>query len=273
MKKIKLIFGNGFIGNHFLSLPNTYIVNKRINVIKDIYSEIEKFDPEIIINCIGKTGKPNVDWCEYHKDDTFFSNVTIPSLMAEACEDLNIYVVHIGSGCIYEGEIYKEEDTPNFRGSFYSRTKIYSEQILNFYKNVLQVRIRMPIDDKPSPKNLITKLINYKKVINIPNSVTCIPDLIVITNKLIEKRHTGIYNVVNRGPITHKEILEMYRDIVDNNFIMPEFISLEELDTVAKRSNCVLDTKKLENIGIKIRESRDAIADCMEKYGEYKTYL
>lgn len=42
MDKI-LIFGNGFIGNHFLSyLSDTHMVNNRINVINDIYSEIEK---------------------------------------------------------------------------------------------------------------------------------------------------------------------------------------------------------------------------------------
>ncbi|MBA3036744.1 MAG: hypothetical protein FP814_09650 [Desulfobacterium sp.] len=83
----------------------------------------------------------------------------------------------------------------------------------------------------------------------------------------MENRKTGIYNVVNTGSITHKEILEMYHNIVDTNFKMPEFIKTEQLNTVAKRSNCTLSTMKLGWIGIKMRGSKEAIAACM---GEYK---
>ncbi len=266
-----LIFGNGFIGNHFRNyIIDSIIATGRINTIGDIYNQINEYKPEIVMNCIGKTGIPNVDWCEAHKDETFYSNVTVPALMAEVCDELGTYMVHMGSGCIYEGDRhYVEISAPNFKGSFYSRTKIYSQQILQHYDNILQMRIRMPIDITPSPRNLITKLAGYKKVINVSNSVTCIPDLLEAAYRLMERKKTGIYNVVNEGAITHREILEMYRSIVDPAFVMPEFISVHELDTIARRSNCTLGIVKLENEGIKMRSVKDAIAECMKVYRNY----
>jgi len=265
-----LIFGNGFIGNNFNNyLKDTIISKVRIKDINDICVEIEKYRPQVVINCIGKTGIPNVDWCESHKEETFFSNVTVPTYMAEVCENAGLYMVHMGSGCIYEGDRrYTEGSTPNFKGSFYSRTKIYSEQILQHYDNILQIRIRMPVDSRPSPRNLITKLVGYSKVINTPNSVTCIPDLLDAASGLMSMRKTGIYNVAQAESITHKELLEMYHDIVDINFKMPIFIPIEELDTitVAKRSNCTLSTTKLERAGIKMRRVKEAISACMEEY-------
>lgn len=278
-----LIFGNGFLGNKFQEYfesigESTILLKDRIGPIttyKELKFQIKEYKPEIVVNAIGKTGKPNVDWCEDHREETFFSNVTIPTMMAEICQDMDKYMVHIGSGCVYEGDNnglgYTEEDESNFKGSFYSRTKIYSEQILKEYSNILQLRIRMPIDSEPSAKNLITKLTKYTKVINERNSVTCIPDLMKITNELIYRKETGIFNVANKGNISHKKILDIYREIVDSNFELPEFISVEELKglTIAGRSNCVLSTQKLENLGIEVKNVKTGIRECMKEYKKW----
>lgn len=274
-----LIFGNGFIGNRLANfIEDSTISYSRINTIDDIFNQIEEYNPETAINCVGKTGRPNVDWCESHRDETFFSNVTVPTMMAEACKETDIYMVHIGSGCIYETKIkndccsdigFSENDKPNFRGSFYSRTKIFSQKILSEYDNILQLRIRMPIDNIQSPRNLIDKLINYKQVINVPNSITYIPDLIATAKKLINMHETGIFNVVNPGAITHEQILHMYRNIVDPNFDMPEFIPLDKLDTIARRSNCVLYNSRLEGKGIHMRHVLDAVEECMKEYAKH----
>lgn len=277
MTKI-LILGNGFLGNRLYNYfrdnrEDVILSDERIGPVttyKEIKNLINKYNPESILTCIGKTGRPNIDWCESNKESTFFSNVTIPTFIAEVCDDMNIRMVHLGSGCIYEsdneGKGYSEDDKPNFRGSFYSRTKIYSEQILSGYKDILQLRIRMPIDNRPGDRNLIDKLLKYDKIINEQNSITYIPDFLKITKELIDRKETGTFNIVNEGSIGHKEILGLYKEIVDPEFKMPEFIEIEELDTIAKRSNCILSTKKLEDIGIKVRDVREAIRECMYIY-------
>ncbi len=214
-----------------------------------------------------------MDWCEDHKDETLFSNVTVPTLIAESCANFDIRMVHIGSGCIYEtnrcsGIGFSENDKPNFKGSFYSRTKIFAEKILSEYDNVLQLRIRMPIDNILSSRNLIDKLINYENVINIPNSITYIPDLMIAAKKLMDMHETGIFNVTNAGSITHKEILEMYQQIVNPSYKMPKFIPADRLNTVAQRSNCILYNSRLEGKGIKMRHVLDATEECMKEYAK-----
>lgn len=270
-----LIFGNGFIGNRFANfIEDSAISYSRINTIDDILKQIKEYNPKVVINCIGKTGRPNIDWCEANKDETFQSNVTVPTMMAEACKEIDTYMVHIGSGCIYETAKcssigFSENDKPNFKGSFYSRTKIFSEKILSEYDNILQLRIRMPIDDIPSPRNLIDKIIKYERVINVPNSITYIPDFISVAKELMKTREVGIFNITNPGAITHEQILNMYKDIVDPSYKMPEFIPLEKLDTIARRSNCTLYNARLGGKGILMRHVLKAVEKCMENYAKY----
>jgi dTDP-4-dehydrorhamnose reductase len=179
------------------------------------------------------------------------SNVFLPLNLAKACEKTGSNLVHIGSGCVYEGDNngigFSETDPPNFYGSFYSITKLLSEELLKEH-NPLQLRIRMPIDTEMGPRNFITKISTYKKVINIQNSMTIIEDMLEATEILMKKKKTGIYNIVNPGTISHKEILQMYTQLINPNHKY-ETISLEELHsfTKAKRSNCVLNSKKIES--------------------------
>lgn len=284
-----LIFGQGYIGTWLeKELGDCIVTTRRVVNISDVVDEIKKHKPDVVINAIGKTGKPNVDWCEDNKEETFFGNVSVPLFIAETCAECDVYMVHLSSGCIYETEYSKhygvdmpyvfteftEEDEANFFGSFYSRTKLYAEKCLeslnrNNFCKILQLRLRIPFDPFSSPRNLITKLVSYRKVIDIPNSMSYIPDFIKIAKKLIKWRRTGIYNVVNKGAITHPEILDMYTEIVDPGFEY-EIMPLEELDkiTKAKRSNCVHDVAKVEKEGILVRDVKDAMRDCLWLYKE-----
>jgi 3,5-epimerase/4-reductase len=269
-----LIFGNGYIGNKFLQeLGNKANIDLAdIGNINEIQEAIEKYKPDVIINTAGKTGKPNIDWCEDHKNETVYSNVTGPLVLAKIAVENNIKLVHIGSGCIYQGGLekeYTEDERPDSAliPSFYSRTKAWSEEILSYFP-VLQVRLRMPIDSEPNPRNLIWKISHYEKVMDqVPNSVSVIPDFIDATIKLIQKDKTGIYNVVNPGSITHGEILKMYKEIVDPSHTYQP-ISIEELAKITKagRSNCLLSTNKIENEGIILPDIHERIREILVEY-------
>ena len=167
---------------------------------------------------------------------------------------------------IQEGQSFTEEDVPNFEGSYYSRTKFISEKILSDFDTLL-IRLRMPIDGRPGPRNLLTKLLRYKQIVNIPNSITVIDDLLSITKQLMDKNQTGIFNVVNKNPITHGELLKIYEEI-SNKKLDYELIDPESLDqiTLAGRSNCVLSTEKLENLGIEVPETNGALKKCITQY-------
>ncbi len=270
-----LIFGQGYIAHKFLEAfgSEAEISTVRIDDFSDVKKELELKKPEVVVNCAGKTGRPNVDWCEDHKMETLTSNVVAPLILARACEELNLYMVHIGSGCVYEGynegKGYSEEDTPNFEGSYYSRTKAWSERMLKDFK-VLQLRLRMPFDSIPSERNFITKITKYAKVISIANSISVLEDFMLAAKTLIERRTVGVYNVTNPGFITHQEILDMYIELVDPNYRY-ELFSVEEMEkiTKAKRSNCGLSVQKLEDEGIHLRPVAQAIRESLIVYRQH----
>lgn len=48
--------------------------------------------------------------------------------------------------------------------------------------------------------------------------MTVLPDMIPIIVDLAEKKITGTVNLTNPGLISHNEILQMYKELVDPNF-------------------------------------------------------
>ena len=101
-----LILGNGYLGNKFKDFLGTEaeISNADIGNVAAVKNILNEKRPEIIINCAGRTGRPNIDWCEDHKAETMYSNVVGPLVLAKVCAEQDLYLVHLGSGCIYQGE-------------------------------------------------------------------------------------------------------------------------------------------------------------------------
>lgn len=270
-----LIFGKGYIANKFLEFYGGNVAgisDIRVDDYSVVKAEVQRVKPDVVLNCVGKTGRPNVDWCEDHKMETLSSNVVAPLILARVCEELGVYMVHVGSGCIYTGDKngvgFCEDDEANFDGSFYSKTKAWSEVALREFP-VLQLRLRMPFDGEPGERNFITKITKYDRVISTPNSISVLPDFLKAAAALIEKRATGVYNMTNPGWIDHEEILEMYKELVDPSFEY-KLMELSELERITKagRSNCGLSSKKLEAEGIFMRPVREAIAAELIRYRE-----
>ena len=273
-----LIFGSkGYLGQHFLSLyPDAAAPSVNIADRAAVAEALDTLKPDIVINAAGKTGRPNVDWCEDHKIETIEANVTGPLVLLDECAKRTIYWVHLGSGCIYQGTNqgrgFTEEDPPNFSGSFYSRTKSWIDQILKDFParpdgtgGVLNLRLRMPFDGSKNARSLITKLSKYQKVLDAQNSITYLPDFLKVADALIQKRATGIYNVVNPGTLSPFHIMEMYREIVDSSHTF-ERLTLDDLSSVVKagRSNCVLSTEKIERLSVKMMPVEEAVREALQ---------
>ena len=133
--------------------------------------------------------------------------------------------------------------------------------------NVLNLRIRMPINSENNARNFITKITNYEKICSIANSMSVLPELIPIAIDLMKNNHIGTINLTNPGVITHNEILEMYREIVDPLFKWNNF-SIEEQNNIlsSKRSNNYLSTTKLELLYPNIKNIKEAVKICLENY-------
>lgn len=249
-----LVLGGGFLGMRVAEKFEAQLITDRINNEHDLYEVISNGVmewPDVIINCIGKTGRPNVDWCESNKAETYVSNVHVPYILAEFCKKHNIKLVHISSGCIYQGDNggkgFSESDAPNFTGSFYSFTKAMAEQLVSTNPDSLILRMRMPIASTPSDRELIGKLLRYQTVINTPNSVSVVDDFVAALKILVEGNAVGIYNVCNPEPVTHKQILDIYEELSGKQ-LGKTYINADELVTDAPRSNCVLNVDKIQAV-------------------------
>jgi len=273
MNKNILVFGQGFFGKRVQSYLKCRISTQEIHLLADVEDELKKFKPKIIINCIGYTGERNVDDCERHKDKTLFANTFIPMFLAEAAIRGNIKLVHISSGCIFHYNYRTEKPItenkiPDFFDLFYSRSKIYSELALSDLSsqhNILILRPRIPLDVYPHPKNLLNKLLKFSKIVDIPNSVTYVPDFLRALKHFILIDARGIYNTVNKGGLRYPKLLDVYKKFV------PEFkyqkIDYRELRMV--RTNLLLSVSKLEKTGFKVRNINEALEECVKNYLKY----
>jgi 3,5-epimerase/4-reductase len=243
-----------------------------------ISSIIDRFRPDVIVNCVGKTGRPNVDWCESHKEETTWANTTLPLIIADVCGKKNIHMIQMGSGCIYfggspyRGEISSSKD-PGWREtdfanplSFYSKTKYACDLMLGEMPHVTTLRVRMPVSDQDTPRNLINKLRGYSKIIDIPNSMTFMNDLARCVDWAAHNRPGGIFHVVNPQPTTAARIMKEFQKYVPEHQF--EIIGEHELGqlTTAKRSNCILNGDKLRDAGFKMSHTEDTLAVCMASY-------
>jgi dTDP-4-dehydrorhamnose reductase len=269
-----VIFGSrGYLGQQFLHLyPDAATPNIDIANPAAVRQALAGPRPDVVINCAGRCGSPNVDWCEDHKIETLHSNVTGALAVLEECDRVGAYLVHLSSGCIYsgdnEGRGFAESDPPNFGGSFYSRSKAWADQILREFP-VLTLRLRMPFDDSTSERNLLMKLRRFRRVLTEPNSLTYLHDFLHAADQLIERRATGLFNVVNPGMISPFEIMQLYREILDPEHTFEPLVAAQLGEVVrCGRSNCLLDTTRLEKAGIWLPPVRDRVEKALRKLAE-----
>jgi len=227
-----------------------------------------------IINCAGYIGKPNVDACELAKADCVEGNVLFPAMISQLCADRGYQYVHISSGCIYGGyeKHFTEQDAPNFdfqNGSFYSGTKALAEKVVQQNNPTSYIfRLRIPFDEYTSPRNYLTKLMSYDTLLDAENSLSHRGDFSKYSIDLItQKVPHGIYNITNKGSVTTQQVVELIKKHKLTNKEFQFFTNLDDFmqQITAPRSNCVLDTSKIEQY-IKIRTAEEALEDALSKY-------
>lgn len=247
---------------------------------------VEKVRPEFLINTAGYTGKPNVDACEIHKGECLEGNAVFPGLVKEVCAETNTPWGHVSSGCIFtgtrpDGSGFLEEDTPNFtfrqnNCSFYSGTKALGEEILRDASQCYIWRLRVPFHHVDHPRNYLTKVISYARLLEARNSLSHLDDFVRATWESWSHRLPfGVYHVTNPGAITTHEIVEMIKKsglgsrLEAKGKIFSFFADEAEFMKLAAktpRSSCVLDCRKLTGHGVKMPEVHEAVEQALARW-------
>lgn len=274
-----LIIGKGYVGERCAAAWGNEAISadKRVTTVDDLLELIDRHQPDAVLNAAGVRGKPNVDWCETHQLETIVGDTKLPIIIAEACQMRKVYLLHIGSGCVFygpspDGTGWREDDFAN-PAAVYTKAKYAADLVLATLPNVGIARIRIPIDYLPSAFNIIDKLAHYDEIIDVENSITVIEDMIAVFRALIEKKATGIFHVTNPGTIKHRDIIELYTRYIGRSK-QPTWISEEELVKRGlvknTRSTNILHSDNLARYGISMRPIKEAVEETMRRYAEEK---
>lgn len=285
--KVLLFGGNGWIGKQVYNIlknlnTNVIISNVRLEDYNEIMLELCKQNPTHVISTIGRTHGVyknqvygTIDYLELPGKlvDNIRDNLYGIALLARATEKLGIHMTYLGTGCIFNEDHqhpngFYEYNRPNFFGSSYSIVKGFTDNLVKMYDHILNVRIRMPITAEPNDRDFITKLTRYSKICSIENSMTVLDELLPIMVDMTLKKEVGTINLTNPGVITHNEILQMYKEIVDPTFEWETFSYSEQMLILkSHRSNNKLNTDKLES-KYKVKHIRESVKEILLKRKE-----
>ena len=200
-----LVLGGGYLGGEIqtgLSKQHKRR-QKKHRLIELEVRDIKGYD--VIINATGKT---DLAWCEDNGDLARAANVTEVIRLLDLVKKADSRLIHLSSGCIWkgpwrvDGEPFEPDDPPS-PTCVYTQTKVEAEKQL--WQNATDpgmlsvLRIRMPYGYNDHPRNLISKIQKYEKLIDDPNSMTSVKSLLLtinslLTTKLLWGRATSVYD-------------------------------------------------------------------------------
>jgi len=199
---ILLLGEKGYLGSYIYKNLDVDILSTR-----EIYNNGKEYN--YIINCIGK---PNLEYCESHKDETDYSNRDI-ILDIQKCYPSS-KIINFSSYYVYDSDHLNDENSPVSYLYNYTRQKLEAEALI---KNGVSFRIgklfgHYDLDKQDKLTEYIIKndQMSLDDVIFNPTSLNQI--LNVINYEIQNNAFFGVFNLANEGTTTHYE----YGVFIDN---------------------------------------------------------
>lgn len=172
-------------------------------------------------------------------------------------------------------EGFTEDDQPNFcfeknNCSFYSGTKAVAENALKNFPDFYIWRLRIPFDEFDSPRNYLRKILNYPKIYQNWNSLSHRGEFAsACFNCLLNSLSGGVYNLTNSGYTSTQEVVKLIQKLKRPKW-KPKYWENDDefyrFGATARRSNCILNTKKAIQSGLGLRNVKDALIESLEQW-------
>lgn len=212
-----LVLGaSGWLGGHcvaHLRKANRTVLESRARLENpnDIADEIRRSQAKYVICAAGISGRPTIDWCDEHEDETYRINYLGILNLVEVCREAGVHLTIFGSGGVYTGTkaVYTENDTPDLFTKVYSKWRCHLEDRVRNAPNVMYLRIMYPCTFDGDPKCFRTKMLGRKgSVHNGSVSITPVPDLFPHIAQLVETGTVGLLNFTSEGAISLKVLAD-----------------------------------------------------------------
>lgn len=244
--KILVLGKTGMLGNvvynYFKDLNEDVIGTSRNK--EDIYYDayenqegivdiIEKYKPNVIINCIGILNKEAED----NKCLAIKVNSLLPHYIDSLSDKYNFKLIHISTDCVFEGTKgnYTETDIADAT-SFYGRSKAMGEVVNN--KNVtLRTSIIGP-DNNKEGIGLFEWFINQEGEVNgyknvLWTGVTTI-ELAKVIETVIKNNIVGLQHVVNNKIISKYDLLKLISTVFNKEIKINEEVNNKSAKTLIR---------------------------------------
>lgn len=281
---MRIIIGNGKVTQQIRKSEDVILGHKDIEITDDPIKLVKvlkrafdkgpcKDSPVAVINTAALI---NLEYCEANKEECYGVNTLGALNVALACDALGWKLVHVSSGCVFDGmgteNKYTEDDIPT-PASFYAESKARADALILDAKldiPVLILRPRQLVCATPNKTNLITKFLGVPqpaRFIESANSITSLEDFAKMIDHLLNVKAVGIYNCANEGFISPYQIAVKLTKLRPD--LNPQPIDYQEyLNSIeVKRVNTCLDISKLKATGFFPKTAEEVINWCIENYG------
>jgi len=234
---------------------------------------VERYEPAVLVNPAAMT---DVDGCERDPDAARRSNAEGPQILARACRDAGVRLVHVSTDFVFDGrkrEPYTFEDAPNPL-SVYGATKLEGEEaVRTICDDALVVRVAWVFG--VGGRNFLSKLFDYARtaktlrgITDMRSAPTYAPELAVRLLELAERGEPGTYHVTGSGEASWYEVAQAALDTAGRDDVDLLPVTVSDLGLPAKRpAYSVLRCLLSERQGFPpLRPWREAVGEFAERW-------
>ena len=240
-----------------------------ITKVDSIRQVFDRMHPEVVVNCAAMTA---VDACETEREQAFQCNAIAPQLLAVACRQHSVQLVHISTDYVFDGSkdgLYEPEDKPN-PISVYGQSKLEGEVLVQQELPSACI-VRVAGLYGRGGRNFVSQL---GTLLRKPGTLRSVADNRILTGyavdvaqrlrELIEGHYIGLFHATNSGiPCSWYELALFGAEVVGAEVqaeILP--VTEAELNRPAPRPmNSALGCSTSTQLGFKpLRDWKEALA-------------
>ena len=282
VKKILIIGSQGMLGQSLVKILSR---NKSISIVTAAFTNADyMFDfsndeyliksvnsirPDVLINAAAIVGLPQ---CEADPGMAYVINTRLPGRLAELCDNLRCYLIHISTDHYYCNDCDKkhlEIDKITLKNE-YARTKYLGEQLVALYSHSLIVRTNIVgYRNNPSKPTFLEWCI---QAFNRDEEMTLFDDfytssiytdqLCMVLEDLLEIRPEGIVNIASSTVSNKMEFILALAKRLTGNEPRYRIGKVNQMLDIPRADSLGLDVNKIENIvGYKMPDLEKVIYD------------
>ncbi|MFX0092496.1 MAG: SDR family oxidoreductase [Candidatus Hodarchaeota archaeon] len=232
-------------------------------------THIRNIAPDLIVNTAA-ISLP--DWAEDHPKETHAANVRVVHNLIEACQYLNIPLVHISTDYVFSGENppYSEEVRPN-PINIYGKTKLEAELLIEqssikylICRIALLFGLKCP-HHRPNPFTIWYEKLHRRETIQVSceqvSNPTYVKDLVVVLKKMIERDLQGVYHVAGPESMSRYEFACQLAEVFDFDPKLIQAVPLVSKRAPRPKNTSLIVDKLKKEVNFQIRGVKAALLD------------